>query len=333
MTITKKKKVLEPNYFGLKNEMKKVIILQHGGGELANQLWTFASIYAYCLEKGFNCQNPSFFEYGQYFNIPMDNKMIYNILFSKFRNHHQRRNHLKNKYWRFVYKIYAKIMVYLFKQKVVSSINKYNKKTYLSPTKENFYLNKLEKNLKPIYLIGWLFRNPEGLKKYRKEIIEYFRPKEIYTKPAETKINELRSGYKNIVGVHIRQSDYKNYKGGNYYIPQERVRKILDEYLLKIGKNLDDTVFVVVSDGKIQENIFNELNIYINKGNPVEDLYILSLCDIIIGSNSTFGHFASYYGNISHIIFNNNHMDWNYYKDKNSFFENKYSVMYKTSSR
>lgn len=51
--------------------MKKVITPQHSSREFANPFWTFASSYAYCLEKGFGCQNYSFFEYEQYFNIPV----------------------------------------------------------------------------------------------------------------------------------------------------------------------------------------------------------------------------------------------------------------------
>lgn len=311
----------------MKNKKKKVIILQHGGGELANQLWTFASIYAYCLEKKFNCQNPSFFEYGQYFNIPVKNRFIDFLFFKHFQNHHTRRNNCKNKFWRFVYKIYTKIFILIYRKRVVSSTNKTNKKIYLPPTKENDVLIKLERNDYPIYLTGWLFRNPEGLKKYRKEIVEYFKPKEKYTRSAEIKIKELKNEYKNIVGVHIRQSDYKEFKGGKYFISQERVREILDEYLREAEKIPTETVFIITSDGLIEKNIFSGLNIEINKGNPIEDMYLLSLCDAIIGSNSSFGHFASYYGNIPHIILENENIDWDYYRNKNDYFNNKYCTL------
>jgi len=49
---------------------------------------------------------------------------------------------------------------------------------------------------------------------------------------------------------------------------------------------------------------------------------LLAATDIIIGSDSTFGAFASYYGNLPFIVFEKK-IDWNYYKDKKYFFENK----------
>ena len=41
--------------------MRKIIILKHGGGELANQLWNYLSVYAFGLERGISVLNPSFF--------------------------------------------------------------------------------------------------------------------------------------------------------------------------------------------------------------------------------------------------------------------------------
>jgi len=307
--------------------MKKAIILQHEGNELANQLWNFVSIYAYCREKGYRCQNNSFFEYGQYFNIPVDNKLINLIFFTPFKNHHGRRSSKRTKFWRFIYKIYAKAIALVKKKRIVSSVNFNNKKFYLSPTEENYDLAKLEKDNNPIYFAGWLFRNPDGLKKYRKEILAYFKPKDKYTKPAEDKINELRKKYKNVIGVHIRQTDFREHKGGRYFITQKRIREILDEYLVSFQKNIEETVFVFASDGEIEKGLFAGLNASVSKGNAIEDLYVLSLCDVIIGSNSSFGNFASFYGDIPQIVFQKEKMDWNYYRDKKHYFNDKHSVM------
>ncbi len=311
----------------MKKSKKKIIILQNDGGELANQLWTFTSVYAYCLEKDFDCQNYSFFEYGQYFDIPINNKLIKFLFFKPFKNHRARRNNPKNKFWRFFYKIYAKTFIYFFKNRVASSINSDGKKIYLSPTEENDLLIKIENDTLPIYFSGWLFRNPEGLIKYRKEIINYFKPKKIYTKTAEIKIEKLKNKYKNVIGIHVRQDDYKIFKNGLYLISQKRVSEILNEYLISTGKNSQNTMFAFTSDGPINKNLFKKYNITINKGNPIEDLYLLSLCDTIIGSNSSFGNFAAYYGDKPHIIFQKEKMDWAYYKNKNQYFLNKYCTM------
>lgn len=310
------------------NPMKSVIIIQHGGGELANQLWNFASIYAYCKERGFDCKNYSFFEYGQYFNIPITNPIVNFIFFKPFTGHHKRRNSFKTKFWRFIYKLYVKIIMFLFKNHVVSSVNIAGKKYYLPPTAENKQLETLVTNNNTLYFTGWLFRNPQGMLKHRKEIIGYLKPKKEYTLSAEKIIADAKTKYKNIIGVHIRQTDYRTHKNGKYFIPQKRVREIMDEYLVTLDKKPQETLFVVTSDEPISEDIFKGLNTLTNKGNAIEDLYMLSLCDVIIGSNSSFGNFAAYYGNKPHIILQNEKIDWEYYKGKNDYFENKYSVMF-----
>lgn len=310
------------------NPMKNGIIIQHGGGELANQLWNFASVYAYCREKGVECRNYSFFEYGHYFNIPVKNNIIELIFFRPFTEHYKRRNSFKTRFWRFVYKIYAKTVVFLFRSRVVSSININGEKYQLPPTQEDPKLETLANDNNTLYFTGWLFRNRDGMSKYKKEIINYLKPKEQFTAPAEKIIADAKNKYKNIIGVHIRQTDYRTHKNGKYFISHERVHEILREYVAISNKKLQETLFIVTSDEPIDGNIFKDLNIITNKGNAVEDLYVLSLCDVIIGSNSSFGNFAAYYGDKPHIIFQNEKIDWGYYKDKNGYFENKYSVMF-----
>ena len=63
--------------------MKKIVILKHGGGELANQLWNYLSIYAFGLEAKVLVKNPSFFEYHSFFKF-LPNESLTTRLFSLF---------------------------------------------------------------------------------------------------------------------------------------------------------------------------------------------------------------------------------------------------------
>ena len=45
---------------------KEVIIINHNGGQLANQLWNHISIQSYTLEKGYSFKNYCFFEYANF---------------------------------------------------------------------------------------------------------------------------------------------------------------------------------------------------------------------------------------------------------------------------
>lgn len=309
------------------NTNKKVIILWHNGGRLANQLWLFSSVYAYCLEKKYELDNPSFFEYIKDFkNIKIKNPII-NIFFVlpfPFLSKKLKRLTIIR-----LYKIYVKIIELIHKKNIISVSNNNQTAYYLppsdnsSPAIKNFDENKEKK----IYLNGWLFRNPEGLKKYRKEITEYFFPNPQTENEIKQSITNLRNKYSHIVGVHIRQGDYKKeHVDGQLYFSEERVCQILLEYLEKKRKKKENTCFIICSDGPINQKLFGVLNTVARKGSPANDLFTLSATDVIIGADSTFGSFASYYGNIPFIIFKDK-IDWEYYKDKNSFFANKYSTM------
>ena len=308
--------------------MKKIVILQTSGNELANQLWNYTSIYAYTLERGYKLENPSFFEYGNYFLIPPPNLFFKTLFFDLFTNYTGRKNAFRRKVWRKLYFWYARTMLWFFGRHSIVYKDADNKPYYLPPTKESSdRLSKLEKKGRNIYFDSWLFRNPAGLEKYRKEIGQYFRPQKDIDSFVASQTKDLRTRYQTIVGVHIRQGDYEVWRGGTYFIAHQRVREIMEEYLSVFGKQREQTCFIITSDGPIYTKEFSGLNIIESKNNAVTDLFLLGATDIIIGSNSTFGAFASYYNNIPFIVMQKEKMDWEYYKGKDRFFENKYCDM------
>lgn len=307
---------------------KKVVILQHNRGQLANQLWNFATIYAYCLEKGYICKNYSFFEYNKYFNIKLENKLI-DLLFFRTFNFFSKFLPFKfvKKIFEFFYSVFASSIKILKKKQFIyagHSIKKFKRFYYLPPTQESKDKLKnleLNKEVQTIYLEGWLFRNPIGLIKFQRKIRKYFKPKYIYTKRVDKFISTLRRKYSHLVGVHIRQKsigdgNLNKIKGEKVYIFKNDinfVKRTLEEYLLKFNKFKKDVCFVVCSNKKVNISKFKGLNIVFAGGNPVEDLYTLSKMDIIIGCRSTFSTFAAYYGNIPLVIFNENKINWDYY--------------------
>lgn len=308
--------------------MKKIVILQTSGNELANQLWNYASIYAYALERGYLLENPSFFEYGNYFTMPAPNLFFKLVFFLPFTNYTKRKTAFRRKIWRKLYFWYARTMLRFSGNHLVAYKDADNKPYYLPPTKESEgKLSELEKREKNIYFDSWLFRNPAGIKKYYKEIRGYFRPRDNISSSVASQIKDLRIRYQTVVGVHIRQGDYKKWRGGVYLIKQKRAREIIEEYLAVFGKNKEKTCFVITSDGPINAEEFPGLNVTVSKNNAVTDLFLLASTDAIIGSNSTFGAFASYYGNIPFIVMRKEKIDWEYYKNKDKFFENKYCAV------
>src|SRR3989344_883034 len=201
--------------------MKKIIIIRSSGNELANQLWNYASIYAYSLEMRYTLLNPSFFEYGEYFEMKASpNPLFFILFFWPFRNYTKRKTSIKRRIWRKFYKWYSSTILSFHKRNTVTAgIATF----YLPPTKSSSDgLSILEKNNQDIYLDGWLFRNSVGLEKYRAEIREYCRPRKNIQDNVESTIKELGGMYDKIVGVHIRQGDYRTWRNGIYLIEQKR---------------------------------------------------------------------------------------------------------------
>ena len=90
--------------------MKKIVILKHGGGELANQLWNYVSIYAYSLECGAKITNASFFEYHYYFKFINKEGITTKFFSCWFKSAVSRRSSLRNRFWRNTYIIYTGII-------------------------------------------------------------------------------------------------------------------------------------------------------------------------------------------------------------------------------
>ncbi|MHB1118323.1 MAG: alpha-1,2-fucosyltransferase [Minisyncoccota bacterium] len=309
--------------------MKKIIILKHSGGELANQLWNYASVYAYSLEKNVECENHSFFEYARFFDIhATKNKVIYSLFFISFRNFTGRRNSLRTRFFRTLYKAYV-FMIHIVKSSsIISSENSANRPFYLPPSPSTEQrLFEVAEQREVLYFEGWLFRNPDGLIKYRNEITRYFKPDESIRSKTTSLITPLRKQFSHIVGVHIRQGDYANFKSGRYLINTSRVFEVLKEYIQRNNKQLRDVVFVVASDGDIDTSDFPGLNIVQSDGNSGEDLFTLAATDTIIGSDSSYGNLAAYLGNVPHIVITREPIDWEYYHGKASYFPTKYCTM------
>ncbi len=307
------------------NIAKKAIILAHPGGELGSQLWNFASVYAYCLERKMACENYSFFEYFEFFpNLVPKNLFIKTIFFLPFSKYRGRKFDRIPKFFRLLYKVYVSLMKLIFKERILLSDETNREGVFiLPPSSEAREINVLEK--KKIFAFDKrTFRNPVGMEKYRREIISFFSPNKKIQLNVQRKLTDLRSKYENVIGVHIRQGEYRSYKRGKFFVDQGHMRTFIDEFIEKFRIDRKKTCFYITSDSKIENKFFEGLCYVLGEGDPATELFMLSGTDIIIGSDSNFGSFASYYGNIPHIVCHRSDIDWDYYKDKSSFFQNKY---------
>ncbi len=279
---------------------KTVVILEHEGGRLGNQLWNYASIVAYCIERGYTCINRTFDTYARYFENPLI----------------KRRGMFKRMVPGRIVKALegscAHRIIHSHPSQVIYSGNHVgvdvHRPFYLPPS-DNVDMHQVDSLVTAeasestdIYLSGWLFRNPYGMMRHHRKIRDYFRPAADIATDIDKLIEPLRRTYAHIIGVHIRKKDYRQYWGGQFYLTEREIRPILEEYLERSGHGASDTAFIICSDDTVDMSAFDGLNVFAGIGQTGHDLFTLARCDLIIGSDSTYGAMAAYLGNIP-IIF------------------------------
>lgn len=263
--------------------MKKIIFIQsHNGGRLANQLWNFVSVYAYCLEKKYVLINPTFFQYAKYFEQFHNNSLLSP---------------------NFKLKLFNKNISFII-MNIFLSINKVVKigKSFqtgedsdaivLPPTDNSFGFRE------PIgFFNGWLFRNKDGLEKFRREVTHAFRPAKEYQEKLDNFTGTLDPNHFK-VAIHIRRTDYKTHLNGKYYYEIEEYKKVMKMIIEKYkAKNI---FFIIFSDEPRTLEEFKEFkdNVILSPflEDFVVDLFLISKCDLIVGPPSSFTQFAAWIG-------------------------------------
>jgi hypothetical protein len=146
-----------------------------------------------------------------------------------------------------------------------------------------------------IFVKGWDFRDSEDSAPYWEKIRSYFKPVDYLRLPAEEVVKKAREKATFVVGVHIRQGDYRQWESGRHYFETIYYIGLMKAYAA--GKS-GSVAFLVSSDQPMNPSDFEGLNIIFATGNPVSDMHALSLCDRIVGPLSTFSGWASFYGQV-----------------------------------
>jgi organic radical activating enzyme len=305
--------------------MKKIIVLQHNEGQLANQLWLFSHLLAYALEKNYDIDIWCFYQYDKFFDTPFPKNKFIKFIFYKtfptfvFKNKNLFR--LFKKIYRIVYRILVILTIEIFyKKNIIDS----SKKQYIldNDSKKDEIIKKFESdpNFNLIFTLDWNFLAYSYLEKHREKIKEIFKPRKDLEFQIKNYIQEIRKNFDYIIGLHLR---FKEPGDGDFYDPEffwyvenkdlEYINDLIKEIIKEKNLDINKTAILIASNAKeLDIKKFKELNVFYEKRNLVVDLFLLSECDIILGTKSSFSAFTSYIGNIP-IIF--------LYKDKNKILE------------
>lgn len=153
-----------------------------------------------------------------------------------------------------------------------------------------------------VVVSGWYVHYYDLFLKYRDEIVDLFTIDPQFTEPVREKMKDWK-GIK--LGVHIRRGDYAVWKDGIYCYDDgmyaDRIRQFA-----RLMHGEDICVCLSTNDPEVTADRFKTLigsadgqvEVHLLGGNAVEDLFMLSECDYIIGPPSTYSLVAAMYHDI-----------------------------------
>ncbi len=273
----------------MKKDVKKLVVVKYDCKEYANRLWNDVAIYAAGREIGATVHGPSVLQ--------------------------------RLKVTRWLYEIWAQIVGRLLHAK--DSVWAWGGTVrYLPPT---IPLPEKYESSCSLYLLGMLFRNPKGFEIYADEIRTRFRAHGRIKKLLENKLTSLSGRI--LIGVEIRQRPFTYFPDGEFLIPLTRTEDTVREYMQEQGLSADDIGLVICSDEPVPDTFLSDISSVRISGNARLTFHALTYTKAILGTNASTSNLSAWLANVPHLVTTIEPIDWEYYKDKLTFFENKYATL------
>ena len=262
---------------------KKIFIVSNPYGRWGNRLMLFSYIIAWANLHNAIVLNPSFLEYKEYFkNFNANGIGLKPSQFNKLIKLPKFLTNLLNESFKRI----------SYRDIRCKKINCFDLETE-SLDYEGRKFRKLLSYSRMIFFHGFLFgkRNFGLVSSQRKELKCLFEFSNLVLKQSNTILSLI--GKQKIVGVCMRQGDYKNHFGGILYLHDHEYKVLIDRVINRLGN--DYGIFVACEEKK-DKTIHH--GAYFNYGDPAVNLCALSKCDYLIGPASTFMTWASFINNV-----------------------------------
>ena len=277
----------------------KLLIIYCDYGRLGNRLHTHANALAWCIENNYNLINLSFSDYAE--------------LFRNSPNHKFGKLQLTNN---FLFKLFSISLLRSFLRRLLLS-DKWMERlacifNQIRPAKNEALLESdLSRQIKQnkINLIKyWDISCRNSINIHQHKLRTYLRPNKRFVVTAEKIIDELRSKYECVVGVHARRGDYSAYLDGIHYHSWESYLDWANQTKQVLEKSGKKNVGIVIcSDEVPPSTVSKNKDVYFNSSNETMiDIHLLSLCDYNLGPPSSFGTWISWFGKVPRFVVYNN---------------------------
>jgi len=144
---------------------------------------------------------------------------------------------------------------------------------------------------------GWFLWSNNTVAKYRKTYQYIFDPA-IDKDTLRIKFLGRRTDDTKIIGIHIRRGDYILHEDGKYFFDDTVYLDKMRQVATQIGSNVKFLLFT--NDTNINKDFYQQAfsEVLFSDCPPIEDHYLMSQCDYLMGPPSTFNMWASYMGDV-----------------------------------
>ncbi|MGA2052429.1 MAG: hypothetical protein ABSH19_03870 [Opitutales bacterium] len=150
---------------------------------------------------------------------------------------------------------------------------------------------RLSEPYKVMLLEGYLFTCRSACTRQRASIRRQFHLASAEFAALKAELDAWRAGHE-LVGVHIRHGDFREYDGGRFFFTVEEYAATMRAAAAALAPRR--LRFVVCSDEPQAAESFAGMEVLISRAPHWQDLIKLSLCDRLIGTMSTFVRTASF---------------------------------------
>ena len=270
-----------------------MVIIGNKSGKLGNRLFVFAHLIANAIEHSYGVSNPSFYDYSHYFANMQDDF---------FCRYPARKSRLKSR--KFLQNLYLKTLngsVGLCRKMGFRLLDcDLLKVTANGHDDDNYHLSSpqfIAKREASRHLLvkGWAIRDFPNLEKHADHVRRFFEPAQPHIANISRLMEKAREDCDLLVGVHIRQGDYKKWLNGKYFFSSEEYASIMRRYCSQENRKVK---FLICSNTPQDPRDFVGLNYLTGNNHQLEDMYSFAQCDLLIGPPSTYTMWASFYGSV-----------------------------------
>ncbi len=253
-----------------------VIVMQRVG-RLGNQLFLMGNLLALHQAAGVAFSHAALGEYGLYFEgtrrdlfcrYPLKQAASYRLAATC----------LGRKIAYFSARCFDKIDNSVKLRRSVVSIDYQETFNLSEPT----FINQIKKHKRTWLTGGWRFRYPIIKGSFLPAARRFFALVDPYASNVSKLVANARIDADILIGVHIRQTDFREHAGGKFYFTTPQYAALMQQSVsLFPGRKVR---FLLVSDEDTENHEFGQLVCYRGTGIAVEDMYALGGCDYIISS-------------------------------------------------